>query len=75
MKQLTDKEILDFAKKNLSIIRTSYGTLQLFRVKCDVDYVDGYVSYVDGDVDYVYGYVNAVGGNVNTVGGETKQGE
>ena len=82
MIEFTDKEILDFAKKNLTLIRNDAGKTQLSRVLCDVGIVngdvvlvDGNVVLVDGNVRVVYGNVNTVNGNVRVVYGKTKQGE
>ena len=77
MNKFTDKEILEFANKNLSFIKdASTGELQLSRVLCDVDAVDGDVGYVDGNVrsvdgnvGYVYGAVRSVDGDVGAVRG------
>ena len=68
MKEFTDKEILDFAKKNLTLIRNDVGETQLSRVRCNV-------NTVDGDVGAVGGSVGTVDGNVRVVRGKTNQGE
>ena len=61
---LTDKEILEFVRDNLSLDRGSDGNLRLTQVDSDVfGHVDGHVyGHVGGDVD---GHVGGdVGGDV-----------
>ena len=72
MSKPTDKEILDFAKKNLVFSKNKNGKLNLADVNCDIE---GDVASVSGDVVSVSGDVGYVSGDVGTVCGKIKQGE
>jgi hypothetical protein len=63
MEEFTDKEILDFVKKNLRLSRNASGDPQLSRVRCNI------VGCVDGNVGNVHGNADSVGGDIGSVGG------
>ena len=63
MTKLTDKEILDFVRKNLTLDKNSLGAVYLGGVSCNI--IGDVEGYIIGNVDYIERSVSgSVGGNV-----------